>query len=212
MRKFFPICVLVLFANISLFGQQDCPSISVNGPSGIIEPGGRMIFNGIVTDKMTAGATYWWTVSTGEIIYGQGTLSIKVRSTLNRDENTTATLEIRGLPDGCVGTVSETAAIGCRLPEAITIDEYANISFDDEKLRIDNALKAFRSKPDSQLYIIKYYTKQSRYSRDRIKNLNAHISKNRIVPDPQFKIVLALGPHERTKIILVPPGVVPPTP
>jgi len=80
----------------------DCPSISVDGPSGITPPGGTMTFTAALNGGSQDGLTYNWTVTDGTIASGQGTPSITVTApTSEAGGNITATVEIGGYPAGC---------------------------------------------------------------------------------------------------------------
>ena len=79
--------------------------------------------------------TYKWTVSGGEIIEGQGTSSIKVdTSGLERGTNVFATVEVGGLYQYCVRSVSVEGTVGQRCPTVF--DAYPDIKFDHNGTRV----------------------------------------------------------------------------
>ncbi|HVE59573.1 MAG TPA: hypothetical protein VNB22_22375 [Pyrinomonadaceae bacterium] len=88
-----------------------CPSLVVTGGGGV-NPGGSVVFIANVSGGTAIDLTYNWTVSQGEIVSGQGTPQIKVKTTREMIGTIAATVEIGGIlcPD-CLRTDSETATI-----------------------------------------------------------------------------------------------------
>src|SRR5688572_27473989 len=125
MTRLFFISVLTVLFSLSPYGQETvssaCPLITVNGASGIPDPGGRMIFTATITGGApSADIVYEWSVSHGTIAKGQGTHVIEVA--LPKAETITATLRVKGLPSDCSGTASETVTM-CPAPTATKLDE-----------------------------------------------------------------------------------------
>lgn len=89
-----------------------CPTLLVTG-GGVVSPGGSVAFIANVLGGTAIDLTYNWTVSQGEIIKGQGTPQIKVRTTREMIGTITATVEIggNGFCITCLRTASETATI-----------------------------------------------------------------------------------------------------
>jgi hypothetical protein len=78
----------------------DCPKLTIECPDEPAEFG--KTYN--VKVRVTGGnpdqeLTYNWSISSGEIVEGQGTPSIKIR--LIKDRSPTATVEVNGLPPDC---------------------------------------------------------------------------------------------------------------
>jgi hypothetical protein len=88
-----------------------CPSLSVSG-GGDVTAGETVNFEANVSYIDIKEIKYNWTVSQGEIIEGQGTPQIKVRTTKEMTGSIKATVEIGGiLCDSCQRTAFETATI-----------------------------------------------------------------------------------------------------
>lgn len=126
MRKLLLIPIFVLALSVSLSAQTSkpsgCPSISILGPSGIVDAGEIATYSATVDKKdRQLDIKYLWSVSSGEIVKGQGTPFLELRVSKG---NLTITVEIKGLPEGCPNTVSETAACGLRPPEAVKMDTF----------------------------------------------------------------------------------------
>src|SRR5687767_13961921 len=104
----------VLFSGtLSATAQSDCPTISVNGPDGITSPGELVPFTVRINPPEKAiGVSYLWTVNTSDrevgMVRGQGTSTIHVPWTF---ASITVTVTVKGLPEGCATSESETTFI-----------------------------------------------------------------------------------------------------
>lgn len=91
-----------------------CPTLDVSG-GGDVKAGENVTFRAnVVGGSDTANPTFKWTISQGEIIAGQGTTQITVKTTSEMSGTIEATVEFSapGLCSACyVMTVSETATI-----------------------------------------------------------------------------------------------------
>jgi hypothetical protein len=133
-----------------------CPTVTVDCPSGVTPEGTPVTFTANVTGGAPGvTATYNWSVSAGTITSGQGTPSITVDTKGLGGQSITGTVQVGGYPPECQTTASCTAQIGviavCR-----KFDEYGNISFNDEKARLDNYAIQLQNEPGSQGYIVAY--------------------------------------------------------
>jgi len=86
--------------------QQSCPTISVLGPADVALPGEVVTFRAVIEGALPGDIRFRWTAD-GEIIAGQGTITLKVKAP-KIGEPLTATIEIIGLPKGCHASGSET--------------------------------------------------------------------------------------------------------
>lgn len=91
----------------------ECAVVSVLGPTSVTKVGGNMAFTAQVSGGTQNNVTYNWTVSEGEIIEGQGTKNILVKTTPKMKGHTvTATVEIGGLCNAnCPNTFSASAEV-----------------------------------------------------------------------------------------------------
>lgn len=88
-----------------------CPNIYITSNDSV-KAGETVIFKVEVSAGTQTIFTYNWTVSQGEIIAGQGTSEIKVKTSREMTGSVTATVEIGGdFCDTCMRTDSETATI-----------------------------------------------------------------------------------------------------
>lgn len=186
-----------------------CPSLSVQGPSGVTNPGDAMTF----TASASGNLTYNWTVSAGTIESGQGTPSITVRtSAANAGGNITATVTIGGTDPACHCETekSETAPVQAK-PTVTVVEEFGKAPNDDVKARVDNFYIQLNNNPNAQGYIINYG------SPAEIKARKAQINKAiEFRKYDKSRLVWVDGPDNKTgistKFILVPQGADKPTP
>ena len=192
-----------------------CPTLNVDGPSGLTNPGEPMTFTASVSGGSGGDVTYNWTVSAGTISSGQGTSSITVDTTgLAPGSNVTATVEINnpaGCPE-CPRTASATGSLPEKL-EPIPVDEFGALKDDDVKARVDNFFTQLNQNPNAQGYIINYGTPA------QIRSRRAQIMKAINRPGTGFdasRVTFVDGPDTgegiKTKFSVVPPGATPPTP
>lgn len=191
-----------------------CPTISVNGPAGLTEPGGTMTFTANVSGgSQDQQITYNWTVSAGEITSGQGTPSITVRAPSDENGgNVTATLEIGGVQAdcGCVTNASETAPYAA-IKKPTEVDTFGKLTNDEVKARVQNFYTQLANDPTAQGYIINYGTpKEIAARRKQITNAITFLKL-----DPS-RVTFVDGGDKGTGIEthfwMVPPGANPPQP
>lgn len=105
-------CLLLLsiFFTILSASAQNCPGISVVPYTDEVTAGDTLIITA-VTKFLKSNVTYQWKVNTGEIVEGQGTARILVK-TVNADGPfITATVTLDGLPAGCANTASASSEL-----------------------------------------------------------------------------------------------------
>lgn len=214
MKKLLCFSIFLLGFCAALFAQDvktvSCPEIEVSGPSGIIEPGGTGTFTATVDISGSENLIYNWTTSIGEIVEGQGTNTITVKIPKNGSENLTATVEIKGLPEGCPKAASESVGCGLRPPHSEKIDEFGKATNGNVKMRFDNFMVNLQNDPTAQGYILNYGSAKEISKRDRqIRNAIAF----RNFDAQRITVVNGGGEGEvKTQFWIVPAGATPPTP
>lgn len=158
--------------------------------------------------------TFKWTVSAGAIQSGQATSSMVVDTTgLPGNSTLTATVEVGGLPELCDASASCSTAIPSIIKCGRPLDEYGNISFEDEQARLDNFAIELQNDPTSTGYIQCYggrvgYEGEALRRCDRAKRYISNvrgISADRIATeDGGFKEDLTVA------VWVVPRGATPP--
>ncbi len=156
MKKLASISACILALSIASFAQTDpdpnCPTISVDGPAGVVSPGDIARYTVNVDDKgRKQNLEYLWSVSAGEIISGQGTPGIEVRQPENA--RLTVTVKVNGVPEGCPNISSETSS-GCDgLPISVKLAQFDGATFIGNKLDLDKIVREMDDSPNDQLYI-----------------------------------------------------------
>lgn len=106
-----------LLTVVLLFGEQfvpvkskkiinlsPCPTVTMSAPD--TSPDSPLIIEANIEGSANAHAnaqfTFNWSISVGRIISGQGTPRIKLNKTELRGKTVAITLEVGGLPEGCV--------------------------------------------------------------------------------------------------------------
>jgi hypothetical protein len=108
--KFASLLLSFLFAAITISAQVNpqCPSVSISGPMGMVDPSELIPYTANVKPTESK-LTYKWTAVGGTIANGQGEPTIKVRLELGAS-NLTVTVEVGGLSDECSNRASETVS------------------------------------------------------------------------------------------------------
>jgi hypothetical protein len=132
--------------------QMECPEITMETPSAIICPDAEVTFTASVLGvAANAQQTYHWTVSSGRIISGQGTQTIRV-ATVNASADIElglrATVEVVG---GQWGSCSRTASYGVQVkafcPDRKFDEFLGTASLEEEKARLGNFASRLRGEP-----------------------------------------------------------------
>ena len=94
-----------------------------------------------------------WDVSLGTIEEGQGSAKISVRTDEKRFYALTTTATVTGLPVDCANTASATVGVAGNI-DIFPIDEFAPVSRNDERGRIDVALAHVKEHPNFHLIFV----------------------------------------------------------
>jgi len=193
-RPFF-IFLALLACSLSIAAQtvaNNCPQITVIGPSGVTRAGETLTFTANVeSPDRNSKIEYSWTVSAGAIESGQGTSSINVRSTQEMGNTTiTATLKVSGLPADCSGTAYEEAGIYA-IRDPHPADSFGNLSKSYVKAIMDNIYIQLRNAPDLRcIMVVRFNKNDSRSFKLRYleKILDAIIALKQDPARVKFKI------------------------
>lgn len=194
-----------------------CGSVSVQATGGVVRPGDTVTFTANVTGG-TGNFDYRWSISDGEIVSGQGTPVLTVRTTpsmaggnvradvvVTDNGRTCTTCNLR---DGDTAPVAKD-------PEPILIDTCSSsagcIKPDDIKARVDNFYIQLNNDPNSTGYIITYGTTREIQRREKLIRDAIKFRKY----DPS-RVVFVQGGNTGegtvTRFWLVPAGARPPAP
>jgi hypothetical protein len=146
----------------------ECPTVSVNAPGGVTEPGENVTFTANVSGG-SGNVTYNWSISSGEIVSGQGTPVLTVRTTRDMaGENVTATVNVvdnGNTCETCNISRSEVAPIDT-LPRT-RFTEQRKGPADQVKAFVDNYIIELNADQNATGYIINYGTPAEITRRER---------------------------------------------
>lgn len=153
-----------------------CPKISVVGGGQVEADSGQpMVFKAEV-ENLPKDITlqYFWTLTAGEIISGQGTPTIKVDVGKLNNQSVTAAVEIKGLPGNCPNKFSETGSVS-RIVDSC-LDGYGKISWKSELGYLDSEIIRLRRDADlSTVFKLKFIGKATQKEIDkRISRIANH--------------------------------------
>ncbi|MBC7933686.1 MAG: hypothetical protein H7Z38_24255 [Rubrivivax sp.] len=134
-----------------------CPSVGVEGATYIPNPTGPVQFKAVVrVNSNKISPTYFWTVSQGNIVGGQGTETIGVELPAGASGEVLAKVEVRGYSLEC--TIESTAAVSKTTVGVshLKVDEFGDIRSGDTKARLDNFAIELQNNPTLQAHLIVY--------------------------------------------------------
>ena len=187
-----------------------CPPISMTCPDSVDE-GQAVTF----TANFTQGTppiseTYNWKISAGTITNGQSTNTITVDTTGLGGGSITATVEVGGIDPSCSGTASSTVAVRSMII-GDPFDRYGNISFNDEKARLDNYAIQLQNAPSERAVMIGYGSCKGK-ALARLNRAKSYLVNTRGIRASRVDVLDAGCQAELYVVLwLVPVGAPPPT-
>lgn len=145
--------------------------------------------------------TFNWSVSSGAISSGQGTVRVEVDTNgLSDGETVTATVEAGGFERECSTFASCTASV-MKKPEARKVDEYTTLKPKDEEARLDNFVIELQREPTMQGYVIAYSGAASRAGGKPADKAKDYLVNKRSI-DPSRIVRIAGGSREQATVEL----------
>ena len=208
--------ILSLVLSLSILAQGQNPACVKNGDSGGIVPVGTpMKFVATLsgkTDHLTL--EYEWKVSAGTIMSGQGTCAITVDTTgLANGTNITAEVKVKGLPENCPNTASETGSVVAEKVTSELLDRFGKLPNDEIRARLDAFFVVLGNEPNAQGYIYNYGPEKEIAAREKL--IRNHIAFRKFDANRITFVRGSANPSGAgvdTKIWVLPPGAEPPTP
>jgi len=150
---------------------------------------------------------FQWSVDKGEIIKGQNTKRIVVRSPSGLDQTIKATMVVKGLAENCPATAAETAFVAID-PGPILLAEFSIKNGQINRKELDHLAIHLKENRNSYGYIIEYFvSKTSKRVIDRkIEMIRTYLKTKGIVAN-EFRVVISEYVQERTMVYAIPPGV-----
>jgi len=148
-----------------------CPNVGIACPDQIVA-GKPVTFTSTLNGgKGNVPPIYYWTISAGTIISGQGTSSITVDTTGMEGRAIEASLAMSGYEEECA------ARCMIQFPAPIVgrkFDKFPDVSRNDEKARLDNFTIELQNDPSSTGYVIIH--PGSRTKADAVRTRSTEIS------------------------------------
>jgi hypothetical protein len=145
---------------LSQVPEQQCPSVNMTCPTLTFDA--PVVISAEVSGAgLQAALSYNWSISSGRIIRGQGTNSITVDTSALAGQSLTATVDVGGIA-GCPITASCSLPITDAPPvDPPVFDRYSELTFREEKQRLDNFASQLQVSPDTKAYIVVYAGRRS---------------------------------------------------
>lgn len=153
LRRFLISLIFVAVSASSIVPQEDpCPTVSLECVSAPCCESPFVFAVHVTGSARRPTLSYTWAITAGRIISGQGSPSIKVDSP--PWAALSATVEINGLDPKCPRVASITQTICDGYPTVSLFDQYSDISFTKEKLRLDRFARLLRNIPGMKGYVL----------------------------------------------------------
>ncbi len=129
-----------------------CPTVSVSCASEECHDSPLYLKAQISEANPEQTFSFQWKVSSGRIVEGQGTASIKVE--FDSKSTFTATVEIKGIPAQCAPAVANYSVLVESLPPVREVAEFGSLPFPKVQSRFDDFANQLRNEPGALGYII----------------------------------------------------------
>jgi hypothetical protein len=137
---------------------DECPELTVTGPTSAMRPGDRMTFTARISGGTQDDLSYQWTVDKGKIVSGQGTPTITVGTEGLNDETITARVSVRGdFMETCQVEASESGVI-IGIPQPREVARLTNPNCDYHMAVLDSFFNDLQNDPTATGYIITFGT------------------------------------------------------
>jgi PKD domain-containing protein len=151
-------CVLLISPSIATQSTQPCELVSVEAVPYQSDMAVPVVFTALIHNPHVQpdSLKYKWRVSPGAITSGQGSSSITVNTVGLGGRTITATVDVFGLPAGSCSTASAIAAVMNEPSRPTIFDKYGDVSWQDEKSRLDEFAVQLKQQPSGRGAIIMY--------------------------------------------------------
>lgn len=192
----------------SVSAQNNCPRISVSGPSGIVPNGENMTFSAYIEGISLSKIGYKWTVSGGKIVSGQRTAELIIVTPPEMiGETTIALVEISGLPENCPNTASSSHVI-CPPPLVVSrlIDEFSENSSLIKKENLEKIKIELENDSLAKAYIVEKFKRgtSSKFIRQRIEDIYRYFYENSFISSQGINIQIFFAEKNSTQFWIMP--------
>lgn len=193
-----------------------CPTISMPIPTPSVYAPTPITFTATLNSADgSVTPMYSWMISSGTIVSGQGTPSIKV-DTADAGEygSVTATLLVTGYSSECVVNASGTVEVKMK-PVPRKISEYnESAKASDEESVLDTAIEELQNFPDNRLYLISYRSSKTKAgaTEPMLQRAVTYMNKKGVSSDRIDRIYGDRKDPPAIEIWFIPPGAPMPKP
>jgi len=149
-----PLVIIPTISTSNNLQKVDCPFVSVRCGLESCCASPLQFVAQIRGAESGRKVSYQWTVSSGEIVSGQGTSSISVIA--SKWASVTATVEVKGLTAECARVTASMTPICEPAPPTQLLDQFGNMPFSQVKRHLDGFADQLRQHPGAQGYILVY--------------------------------------------------------
>jgi hypothetical protein len=167
---------------------QDCPIIKISAPQEVLGP--RYFDNKLYVelDPPRDGLSFFWTLTSGSILSGQGTARLKVEPPDVMDcenKEMTATVRVEGLPPGCTAKATREFEVTTGNCDVFPLSEYGPATFVDERAQIDNLAIQMSNNPKAQAFVVFRIAKQhaGRVAQQRLERFRRILKQRKYSAD-----------------------------
>lgn len=152
--------------------------------------------------------SYYWSITAGMIVSGQGTATIKIQTTEEMaGMNVTAAVKVPGVAAGCADTASEIAGIEPISP-ICNLDEFGKLTRGGVKARMDNFLIHLQNNPEAEGFIVVHLNEKETRAFQRMYLNSMYDAIVWLKKDPsRVTFAVLVDKYEtNTTLYIVPPG------
>ena len=210
------VLVLIFASVVHVQSQNEksgCPTISVTGPAGIVQPPDLFAYTVYVDPEVSwPKIGFEWTITGGEVVGRTDTKTVKVQPDKYFGKATIASVRVQGLPEGCPNTASEMGGSVCDSYLVMEADvsfwtQYREVTWQGEQKELDSlAIDGLKRNPEHVIYLEKAFQKALPQSAvdSRIRQIRNYLSKVRKLPQSRYFIRVSRGNVNQTNGYLVP--------
>jgi hypothetical protein len=211
MRKLLFASILVFAFCFAAFGQDSpCPTITLTSNPTMVTAGEFISYIVHLSEEAKQyKIKYFWAVDEGEIISGQGTPTVKIKTII---DSLNVIVEIQGLPKNCLNTISDSFVID--RPYSNLIDGFSISVSQIDKARLDNLAGYLTNNPTSTGYIFEYFKKKTsqRAIKQKSQRIIDYLVRVKGIEKNMIVLQTISADKNLTRFFAVPAGAIPPTP
>ena len=177
------------------FKEEDvayCPSVRIEGSPYAPPPVDAITFRvKLNVNSASVKPRYVWSVSTGDIVAGQGTESITVAVPEHAKGEVVARVRLEGFSLECPGQSTTATARPAFGVQHVRLEEFGNINYEDELARLDHLAITVQQDPRLQVHIVFYGGRSSRQSEALRRALRARdylVNSRGVAPERIFTL------------------------